>query len=131
MRTVIITIVLLTAINVNSQVNKFIFASGMDFNVWNKDMLNGNLIYINRCDDSNYALYMEAQRVVEENGFDFSNPTSRVDITDGFVTLTNIIYENVPFGSNARSEFVYENNIIKIWVVISEKGSKIVMYDKK
>jgi hypothetical protein len=122
---------LLSAFSATAQVNKFVFASGMEFNAWNQCIFDKQtLIYFNRSDDNNYHIYQEAQRVLTEKGFDFFHPTSRIDQNDDFVTLTNIVYENAAYGSNAKSEFRYEREDVKIWVVLSEKGSRIVIYNQ-
>lgn len=130
MRTVILTAVILTiATSLSAQVNRFVFASGIQSSVWNQSVFNKTYaFYFNMSDEENYFLYQEAVRVVTENGFDFYNPTNRTDVSDGPITLTNIIYENITYGSNAYSDLIYESDDIKIWVHLSEKGSAIRVY---
>ncbi len=129
MRAVIILSVLLTSFQVSSQVNKFLFSTGIKANVWNQSVLNKDMLfYYNMSDDRNYFIYEEAVRVVTENGFDFFNPTRRTDKNDDFVTLINIVYENAAYGSNAYTDLFYDREDIRIWVHLSEKGSRIVVY---
>lgn len=115
----------------SAQTNKYIFLSGMEFNTWNVSYFNKDvMVYFNSSLDDNYMIYVEAQKVLSENGMDFFNPTSTEGTDDGFVTVTNIVYENVPFGSNAYVVMTYESDIKKVVVDFSEKGSRITVYNK-
>lgn len=125
MRTVIITISLLTAIQANSQVNKFIFASGMEFNVWNKDMLNGNLIYMNNPTDDNYKLYMEAVKTVESLGGDFNSPDEDNSVCIDGETASDIIYEKNSSVTGTYVHRVYKLEGKTVTVFISNINSSI------
>jgi hypothetical protein len=106
MRTVIFAVVLLVTTNVVSQ-NKFIFSSGIEFNEWNKDMINGSLIYMNTPNDDNYAIYIEAVRTVESMGGDFNNPDVDESKNDGTETSSDVIYERKASESNSYLRRIY------------------------
>lgn len=126
---VIISIMMCTSLS--AQTNKYIFLSGMEFNMWNVSYFNKDvMVYFNSSLDDNYIIYMEAQKILHENGMDFFSPTSTYGTDDGFVTATNIVYENVPFGSNAYVVMTYESDSKKVVVDFSEKGSRITVYNK-
>lgn len=133
MKKVIVTIAMtvVSMVSYSQDVNKFIFASGMEPNAWNVSVFNKDImIYFNYSTDSNYEIYQVAMDVVEENGMDFSSPTSSNSYDDGFVTITNVVYENVPFGSDSRYDMEYENDSVRILVMFSEHGSSIYLYKK-
>lgn len=126
MRTVILTAVILTiATSLSAQVNRFVFASGMEFNQWNKDILNGDMIYMNNPMDDNYEIYLEAVRTVESMGGDFNTPDVDESVNDGDETLTDIIYERHASVSNSYLKRVYNLQGKRVVVIISSMQSSI------
>jgi hypothetical protein len=103
-------ITLLAAVLLSGQVtaqNRFIFASGMEFNEWNKDMLNGALIYMNSPSEDNYDIYLEAVRTVESMGGDFNMPDVDESKNDGTETVADVIYERKASDNNSYMRRIY------------------------
>jgi hypothetical protein len=121
-------ITLLAAVLLSGQVaaqNRFIFASGMEFNEWNKDMLNGALIYMNSPSEDNYEIYLEAVRTVESMGGDFNTPDVDESKNDGTETVADVIYERKASDNNSYMRRVYYLQGKKVLVQIGSISSFI------
>jgi hypothetical protein len=126
MRTVILTAVILTmTLSLTAQVNKFVFSSGMEFGMWNKDVIRGTMIYFNNPMDENYEIYMEAVHTVESMGGDFNTPDVEESVSDGAETWTDIVYERRASASNSYLKRAYYLNGKTVTVVISKAMSFI------
>jgi hypothetical protein len=125
MRTVIAVMFFTMTLNLTAQVNKFVFASGMEFNQWNKDMINGALIYINNPMDDNYGIYLEAVSTIKNMGGDFNTPSIDESVSNKSETLMNIIYEKGSSVSNSYLKRVYYINDKTVTVFISGIQSSI------
>jgi hypothetical protein len=111
-------------------VNKHVFYFGMEFNVWNYDVLRGQYSYFNYATDSNEELYNQAVEVIEKYGMTFSEPTEEDIYETEIVDIEKLIYERETFGSDAYIDNVYENDDVRIVVKINESHSSIHLYIK-
>jgi hypothetical protein len=125
MKTIITAVFFTMTISLTAQVNKFIFASGIEFNQWNKDIINGTLIYMNNPMDDNYSIYLEAVATIENMGGDFNIPNVDESVSNGSETLMNIIYEKGSSASNSYLKRVYYINDNTVTVFISGIQSSI------
>jgi hypothetical protein len=131
MRTLLFILILTSFIARSQEINRYIFASGMERNIWNASIFNkDNLIYFNYSTDENYFLYQLARETIESYGMNYANPNESNEYIDGDITLNVIIYENISFGSNSNYDMTYENDKAKIIISFSEKGSYIFLYKK-
>lgn len=105
--------------------NRFIFTSGMEFNEWNKDMLNGALIYMNTPNDDNYGIYIEAVRTVESMGGDFNTPDVDESMNDGTETILDVVYERRASEYSSYLRRIYYINGKKVLVHIGSISSFI------
>ncbi len=131
MRTLLFILALTSFVARSQEINRYLFASGMERNVWNASVFNkDNLIYFNYSTDENYSLYQLARETIESYGMNYANPNESNEYIDGDITLNVIIYENISFGSNSNYDMTYENDKAKIIVSFSEKGSCIFLHKK-
>lgn len=130
MKKQILTVVMIAASFISlTQVevtNKFIFSYGMEFNEWNKSYFGSGLLYFNDIDSDNYDIYIEAKRVLSMYGKEFGDYDLDMSESDGEIDPTDVVYEKVPFRSQAKIDRTYLlDDKLKIKVIISETTSYI------
>ena len=131
MRTLLFILALTSFVARSQEINRYLFDSGIERNVWNASIFNKNsLMYLNYSTDENYSLYQIARETIESYGMNYANPNESEEYIDGDITLNVIIYENISFGSNSTYSMIYENDKAKIIISFSEKGSYIFLYKK-
>jgi hypothetical protein len=109
--------------------NKFLFSSGIENNEWNKSYFGSSLMYFNQVDEDNYNLYVETERVLALYGREFGDYDLDASESDGEIDPIDVIYEKVPFRSQAKVDrtYILGNNLL-LKVVISENISWISIY---
>ena len=111
--------------------NKYLFSYGLKFNEWNRSYFGGRIFYFNEVDSDNYNLYVEAQNILGKYGKGFGDYDLDTSESDGEIDPIDVIYEKVPFRSEAKVERIYTlGNEYVMKVFISEKISYISLKKK-
>ena len=128
--TLLAAVLLSGQVTAQENVNKHVFSFGMEFNVWNHDVIRNQYTYFNYATDSNEELYNQAVSVIEKYGMTFSEPTEEDVYETETVDIEKLIYERETFNSEAYIENVYENEEVKVIVKINESHSSVYVYIK-
>ena len=129
MRAITIIIGILITLNTYSQVNgitkvnKYLFYStGVEFDKWNKSILNDQYLYFMRPSWEYDKFYREMHNVLDANNFDFDIPTKDYSSNDTIlgITIYDMLDERIPYRSDASIDRYYINYNITVRVRISE-----------
>jgi hypothetical protein len=114
-------------------VNRYLFAVGMEYNRWNYDVFYGTYCYFNFRMDSNTEIYNEAVYVLNSHCLDFYSPTVDNSVEDEGYDFCKLIFEKDIYESDSatRIENTYENEDVKIMVGINNFHSYIRVYMKE